>query len=157
MIHDILQTDIELATRLRTEQRPDEEIVQALVYRGVDRGSAAGLVDDLRNGRARTSQSPLPPEFAHGRRSRSKKATGETGQSSPAISPQAESRHGRRARQVAQSRKKSAAIWLVTTVVVGLAITVVALVLLRRNHDQSNSPEKQTPKAASAKANGAPR
>jgi hypothetical protein len=157
MTHDILQTDIELATRLRTEQRPDEEIIQALVYRGVDRGSAAGLLDDLRNGRARTSQSPLPPEFAQGRRSRSKKATGGTGQSSPAISPQAESRHGRRARRAVQSRKKSAAIWLATTVLVGLAITVVAVVLSRRHHDQANSPEVQTPKAASAKTNGAPR
>jgi hypothetical protein len=157
MTPDILQTDIELATRLRTEQRPDEEIILALVYRGVDRGSAAKLVDDLRNGRARTSQSPLPPEFAHARRSRSKKATGETGQSSPSISPQAESRHGRRARRVAQSRKKAAAIWLVTTVLVGLAIAVVVLVLSRRHHDQASSSGVQTPKAASAKTNGASR
>jgi hypothetical protein len=157
MIHDILQTDIELATRLRTEQRPDEEIIQALVYRGVDRSSAAGLVDDLRNGRARTSQSPLPPEFAHGRRSRSKKVPDGTGQSSPAVSSPAESRHGRRARRVAQNRKKAAAIWLATTILVGLAITVVVLVVSRRHHDQANSSGVQTPKAASAKTNGPPR
>jgi len=157
MIHDILQTDIELATRLRTEQRPDEEIIQALVYRGVDRNSAAGLVDDLRNGRARSSQSPLPPEFAHARRSRSKKTTSGTSESSTATSPPAESRHERRARRAAQERKKAAALWLVTAVIVGVAITVVVLVVSRRHHDQANSSGVQTPKAASAKTNGPPR
>jgi hypothetical protein len=157
MIHDILQTDIELATRLRTEQRPDEEIIQALVYRGVDRSSAAGLVDDLRNGRARTSQSPLPPEFAHARRSRSKNTTSGTGESSTATPPQAESRHGRRARRAAQERKQAAAIWLGITIFVAVAVVVVALVLSRRHQDQANSPDVQTPKAASAKTNGAPR
>jgi len=154
MIHDILQTDIELATRLRTEQRPDEEIIQALVYRGVDRSSAAGLVDDLRNGRPRTSQSPLPPEFAHGRRSRSKKAPDGTGPSSPAVSPPAESRHGRRARRAAQERRKAAVIWLVLTILAGVAVTVVVLVFSHRHHDQANSRDVETPKAASTKTNG---
>ena len=79
MTHDILQSDIILATRLRGDQRPDEEIIQALVHRGVDPARAAKLLDDLHNGRKPEAQPPLPSEITMTRRSRSKSAEREAG------------------------------------------------------------------------------
>ena len=50
MTHDILHSDITLATRLMGDHRPDQEIILALVQRGVDPAKAAKLLDDLRSG-----------------------------------------------------------------------------------------------------------
>ena len=49
MTHDILQSDIDLAIKLRDDQRSDDEIILALVHRGVDPGPAArgGLLGGL--------------------------------------------------------------------------------------------------------------
>jgi hypothetical protein len=133
MTHDILQTDIDLATRLRDDQRPDEEIILALAHRGVDAAKAAELVDNLRNGRAPTPQPLIPPEFARLRRSRSRNVARETGQSPPTRPAPAASRVERQAQPAIQGRKKSVVLWLAAVALVGLAIAVVALVL-SRNH-----------------------
>ena len=44
MTHDILQTDIDLATKLKDDQHPDEDIVLALVQ---ECGRQAGLYEPL--------------------------------------------------------------------------------------------------------------
>ena len=71
MTHDILQSDIALATRLMGEQRSNEEILQALKYRGVDPAKAAKLLDDLHSGRKPEIRPPLPSEVTLPRRPRS--------------------------------------------------------------------------------------
>jgi len=133
MTHDILQTDIDLATRLRDDQRPDEEIILALAHRGVDAAKAAELVDNLRNGRAPTSQPIIPPEFARMRRPRSRNVARETGQNPPTRDSLPASGRERRAQPAVQGRKKSLVLWFAAVALVGLAITVVA-VLLSRSH-----------------------
>ena len=133
MTHDILQTDIDLATRLRDDQRPDEEILLALAHRGVDPAKAAQLVDNLRNGRAPVTPPILPPEFARSRRSRSRSVARETVQSPPTPDPQAAPERERRARPASQGRKKFVAVWWAAVALVGLTIAVVAVVLLRRH------------------------
>jgi hypothetical protein len=95
MTHDILQSDIILATKLVADQLPDEEIILALVHRGVDPAKAANLLDDLRNGRKPTAQSPLPSEMSLSRRSRSRSASHGASQNSPTRSPEPEPRRQR--------------------------------------------------------------
>src|SRR5262249_16905464 len=51
MTHDILPADVDLANKLRSAGNSDEEVVTVLVHRGIDRGEAPQLLDDLRNGR----------------------------------------------------------------------------------------------------------
>jgi hypothetical protein len=131
MTHDILQTDIDLATRLKDDQRPDEEIILALAHRGVDAAKAVELVDNLRNGRPPTSQPLIPPEFARSRRSRSRNVAREPGQNPPTRSAPAASRAERQSQPALQGRKKSVVLWLAAVALVGLAVAVVALVLSR--------------------------
>ncbi len=51
MTHDILPADVDLANKLRSAGHSDEDVITAMVHRGIDRGEATQLVDDLRNGR----------------------------------------------------------------------------------------------------------
>src|SRR5512137_53536 len=113
MTHDVLQSDIELATRLRDDHRSNEEIILALVQRGVDPGKAAQLAEDLRSGRKATVESPLPAEFTLPRRSRSRSAARRESQSPPRPSPEPEPRREPPAQPTASGRKKPAVIWLV--------------------------------------------
>ena len=95
MTHDILHSDIALATRLMGDHRSDQEILQALAYRGVDPAKVAKLLDDLHNGRKPEVQSPLPSEMTMRRRSRSRSSTPPA--SSGSLSPSQElrsSQHG---------------------------------------------------------------
>ena len=82
MTHDILQSDIALATRLMGDQRPDEEILRALVYRGVDPAKAAKLLDDLHSGRKPEVRPPLPSEMTLPRHPRSSSTARETSRES---------------------------------------------------------------------------
>ena len=157
MTHDILQSDIELATRLRDDHRPDDEIILALVHRGVDAGQAAQLVDDLRKGKKVTPQSPAPLEFTLARRSRSKSASRGTGPNQPARSSEAEPRREQAARPAAQGRKNSTFFSLIAAVFIVLGIVVGGLVLLQRYHAKTNGPEEQQPKPALPKADSTPR
>ena len=75
MTHDIVQSDIALASRLIGAQRPDQEILQALVLRGIDPAQAAKLLDDLHNGRKPEVRTSLPLEMTMPRRSRSRSST----------------------------------------------------------------------------------
>ena len=120
MTHDILQTDIDLATRLRDDHRSDEEIILALVHRGVDPAKAAQLVDDLRNGRKPTVRIRSPAGVHPAAAVTVKEVARETGQSPPTRSSEPDSRRERRAQPAAQGRKKSAVIWLAAVALVGL-------------------------------------
>jgi hypothetical protein len=157
MTHDILQSDINLAIRLKSDQRPDEEIIQALVQRGVDPVKAAQLLDDLRNGRNTNAGAPLPAEFGLARRSRSRSAARRTGQSPPARSSEPDSRRERPTPPTSPRRKKPAVIWVVLASILILAIAVIGIVLFQRSRAGSDAATKQTPKAASVKADTVPR
>jgi hypothetical protein len=154
MTHDILQSDIELATRLRDGHRTDEEIILALVHRGVDPGKAAQLADDLRSGRKATVESPLPAELTLARRSRSRSSARRASQSPPKRSPEPESRRKPRAQPTASGRKKPAVIWLVTAALAVLSIGVVGNALRQRFHTETLSQEEQALEAAGAKVGG---
>ncbi len=152
MTHDLLQSDIELATSLRDEQRPDEEIIRALVHRGVEPGKAAHLVEDLHTGKKLTVQASLPPEFTLGHRSRSRSAGRGHEQRSHKRSPESASRREPSAQPAARARKKPAVIWLVAAAVVGLILVGIGIALFLRRPAESNSQPQPAPKAAPAKA-----
>ena len=73
MIHSVLPSDIELATRLREAGHPDDEVVAILLRRGIAQAAADQLMDDLRNGRRIETQIPAGLEIAPRRRSREKR------------------------------------------------------------------------------------
>jgi hypothetical protein len=154
MTHDVLQSDIELATRLRDDHRSNEEIILALVQRGVDPGKAAQLADDLRSGRKATVESPLPAELTLARRSRSRGSARRASYNPPRRSPEPESRRAPPAQSPASGRKKPAVIWLVAAALAVLAIGVVGIALFQRAHTGTASQEEQAPKAAGAKVGG---
>jgi hypothetical protein len=52
MIRDLLPTDAEHAQEMLRHSHSEEEILAALLARGVDREKAVKLLDDLRHGRA---------------------------------------------------------------------------------------------------------
>jgi hypothetical protein len=155
MTHDILQSDITLATRLIGDQCPNEEVILALVHRGVDPAQAAKLLDDLRSGKKPTAQSPLPPEMGMSRRSRSRNAARGTSQGSPTRSPDPGSRRQRSSPPATRGRKKPAVVWMVAVVVFVLAIGVAGIALFQHYHAGANSQEDQRPKAASSMPAGA--
>ena len=51
MIHEILQSDVEVARGLIRSDHPDPEIVAALTSRGIEPAKATQLLDDLHHGR----------------------------------------------------------------------------------------------------------
>jgi hypothetical protein len=156
MTRDILQTDIDLATRLMANHRPDDEIILALAHRGVELGPAAQLVDELRSGRKVTPHSTVHLEFGLGRRARAKSASRGTGQNPPAPSTPAESRREPPTRPAMQGRKSPAVLWLIAAALVGLGIVVGSIVLFQRYHAKTNGQEEQQPKPALPKTNSAP-
>ena len=156
MTHDILQTDIDLATKLKDDQHPDEDIVLALVRRGITQAKAAQLVDDLRHNRMASIQSAIPAEFALGQRPALRRAAAQTEQSSPKPSPQTASPREQPVRPPSRPRKKSPASWWAAAALVALVIVVVALVLYRRHRDQTNSEPGQPPKPSKQLSLGTP-
>jgi hypothetical protein len=157
MTHDILRSDIDLAIRLRDEQRPDDEIILALVHRGVELGPAAQLLDDLRKGIKPTPHSDVPLEFTMERRSRAKDAASGNGPARRSHSSRRTSRNGSPAQPAGQGRKRTAVFWLAVTIFVGLVITAGSVILIQRYKAGTNAPVEQTPKAAMPKADETPR
>ena len=173
MTHDILQSDIELATRLRDEQRPDEQIISALVHRGIDPAKAAQLVDDLRNRRRPSVQAQLPAEFSLPRRSKPRSAAQENQNGQPPRSSPPPPRNQPPARPATRDPKKapaSAAIpvvpppparpaepgrkssllsWLMGAVPVVLATLAISVFVYQRYHVRTQPGEATGPKAAS--------
>ena len=153
MTNDILRTDIELATRLMDEKRPTEEIIAALVPRGIDRAKATQLVDDLRNGKNVDVQATLPMELGLSRRSRSKSGTQGSRQGQPAHSSQTESRREPSRRTSVHSHKKSAAPWLIPALIVVLVVVVGGILVYQRHRASTDFPVERTTNAPVPKVN----
>jgi hypothetical protein len=152
MTHDVLRADIDLAIRLRDDHRPDDEIILALVHRGVDPGQAAQLLDNLSKGIKPTPQSPPSPEMALGRRSRTKSVPPGNEPTRSSHSSRATARNGSSARSAGQGRKRTAVFWLTIAIFVGLVIAAGTIILIQRHKANTNPPEEQEPKAAIPKA-----
>ena len=60
MTHDILQSDIDFAKGLISGNRQDNEVVTALVRRGIEVSAATRLVEDLRHSRPVRPQAESP-------------------------------------------------------------------------------------------------
>jgi hypothetical protein len=131
MTNDILQTDIDLARKLLDANRPADEIVAALAYRGINGNRATQLVADLQAGKTVEPDRPIsislpspseqqpsrkitPPEFA------------------------AEPPQDSRARQ----GKSSSFPWFTVIALAAAAICVVAFVLLSRKSHANDSVDK---------------
>jgi hypothetical protein len=127
MTHDILQSDIDLATELVRAKRTDQEIVNALAQRRIDPVKAAQLVADLRQGKTVVPERvnfswPTPAQASDATEAapaeRQSPATHAAGQTS---------RHHANARSPAGRPKPFTSVWLftlvcITAVAVGLAI-----------------------------------
>ena len=139
MTNDILRTDIELATRLLEEKRPDDQIITALTFRGIDPGRAAQVVDDLRNGREVKTQTVLSTGSGLGRRSRTRDASREASQDQSSRSSKVEShpkapRHG-----AARHHEKPRISWVVPALVVVLVAVVAGIVMVQRHRAAASS------------------
>ena len=140
MTHDILQSDIELAIRLRDERRPDEEIIRALVHRRVDPAQAAQLLEDLRNGRKVDAPGPMPAEFSLRRRKRIERPRPEAA-SSPAPTPRS-SPPPRRGARNARGAKIVRWFFLVP---VGVVLLVLGAILLERHYNATRATADSKP------------
>ena len=161
MTHDLLQSDIDLAIRLKDDQRPDAEVIQVLVHRGIDSGKAAQLLDDLRSGRKVNAKAPVPSEFALPRRTRAERHL--TEEPSPAPSPAPHHHSGHAARSRGRGRASLKRFRQVFLVLVGLAVVAVSAVLYLRykapipvpakpERTAANSPPTPPSKAGAAPA-----
>jgi hypothetical protein len=149
MTHNILHSDVTLAKRLMNEQRPDQEIIQALVHRCVDAAQAAKLLDDLRSGGKVTVQSTLPSEMGLLRRSRSRKSASGHGEGSPAPSREPESRQQPPPSRAPRGRKQPKVAWGVIVAVVILVIAAASFTLYWRARAGAPAEAEPAPKAAS--------
>ncbi len=153
MTSDILQSDIALATRLRDEQRPDDEILRALMSRGVDSAKAAQLLDDLRHGREVRGRSTLAPELGLRRRSRAASTPVEGDERPPTPAPPVKPRN--RTPPRAPHRHESPRTFpLLFLALVALAVVVVGLVLFQRFKANRGAGEEPGPAPNRPKATG---
>lgn len=148
MTHNILPTDIELATRLLAAGRPDDAVITAMVHRGIDPTAAAQLVDDLRNGRRVTSQLPAGLEITPGRRSRSRRDAPSTDAPGVSGAPEPSARRQGSGRRRSESRKGFPALGIIIAAVVCVAAIVTGVLVwnhLRRPSEESHSDSQQSP------------
>jgi len=140
MTHDLLQTDIDLALRLRADRRPDEEIIRVMTCRGVDPGQVAQLVEDLRNGRKVSVRSVLAQDLLGRRRPHTTKQIPETGEliKTPASMPPVPTEPvPPRPRRV---RKSSRLLVRVSLGLAALVLVALAYVLYQRSQVRAFSP-----------------
>jgi hypothetical protein len=151
MTHDILHSDILLATRLIDDQRPDEEILQALAHRSVDPVKAAKLLDDLRNGRKPEPQSLLSAEMTLPRRSRSRSGARQPskGSSNRSQEPGPAAKPPRRPTHPRQSNAGLTKVLAASVLV--LAMATAGIILLKRAHSGEDAPEEPQAKPATTK------
>ncbi len=150
MTHDLLQSDIDLAKRLRGDHRADEEIITALVNRGIDPAQAALLLDDLRSGRKAAPQTTAHLEFTPARRSRSKRAAHGGAPNPPTPFPRVESRRERPPRPTGHGPKTPTAVWVIIAVLFGAVLVAVGVVLFQRSHSKARLQDEPQPRAAQA-------
>ncbi len=155
MTSDILQSDIELATRLRGDQRPDDEIISALTHRGVDPAKAAQLLDDLRNGKNVTGQSALAPELGLRRRSRTVSAAPASGERPPSRSPAAKHRSPS-APPAPRERARSKLSPGLLLALAAVALVLVGFVLFPRSQSGKITAEGPGPAGVTSKPTRTP-
>jgi len=151
MTHDVLQSDVELARKLRNEQCPDEEIIRALVHRGVEPGAAAQLMDDLRSGKKVIPKSPTPAEFAPRRRSRAEPSSSRTREDMPVRPSAAESPDRPLGRPARHHRERPRSPWLILAILAGLVLVALGLIFFLRGKPAAASPEEPESRPAAAK------
>lgn len=140
MTHDILQTDIELAIRLMGEQRSAEQIIRALLNRGIDPAAAARLVDDLRSGRDVTAQSPLPQELHFRRRLRTPGKRAAPGALTLVRSGTPDPQTGPLDLQPRDHRGRSRPLARIAMGLAALALVALGFVLYQRYQNQAFAP-----------------
>jgi hypothetical protein len=145
MTHDVLRSDIEIATRLRTAERPDHEIIAALVQRGVDPAGAAQLVDDLRNGRQASAKTPAPPELLLPRRTRLKNSESRMGSSDPQAVRGANPRSKQPMRPTHHHGKKNEISWHIPAMLVAFVVVVGCILLVHHYRARSASTDDHPP------------
>lgn len=155
MINDILQTDINLAKRLKSEQHTDQEIIKALVQRGVDPVKAAQLVDDLNNGRPLSAQPAAPPEFTAERRSRSKARPPESESEGFAPKNGTESSREPRPQHKGRGGKKAPLMRYLLMAIIVMAIILAAVIYVRNGRERGASEEQSSKPAGKAAVNPA--
>jgi len=129
MTRNILPTDIELASRLVAADRPAENVIAALVSRGVDSASAAQLADDLRHGRKVAPEIPPTLEIAPRRRRPPKGTPPQSPPLPPSPPPEAQPRRKRRTRPGAEKPKLSVVHWLLGAAAVGAVVFAAGLLI----------------------------
>jgi hypothetical protein len=134
MTNDILQSDIDLARKLLDANRPADEIVVALGYRGINGNRAAQLVADLQAGKAVEPDRPIYVNLPSPSQQPSRKITPPELAAEP---PQA---------SWGRQKKSNAFPWFTIIALAAAAVCVVAFVLLTRKsrtNDSVNSASDQ--------------
>lgn len=154
MTHDILESDIELATKLLRSNQPVPEILNTLVHRGIDPGKAVKLLEDLREGKTVKPDLPLTPLHVIEPQPRPPGSGGHSGHSH---SP----RHSRRSER--PRRRHRAWLWVCGTGILILLGALAAFRLMPREHGRTESPAaedapaaKPSAPAAVSRTNGGP-
>ena len=146
MTHEVLRADIDLAMRLRDEQRPADEIITALVHRGVSPSQAVQLLDTLSKGEKPISKSPMPTEMTLTRRSRSRSVSREDDPVSPARHSRPKVRSGSASRSTSHARSVTSLVWLAIAGFAVLVIVVGGIVLIQRHSARTDAGEESQPK-----------
>jgi hypothetical protein len=153
MTHDLLQSDITLATKLIGDGCPDEEILKALTSRGVPQASAAKALEELRSGKKPVAQSPLPMEMTLARRQRSQRTGHESKRGASVLVPEPEPRRHRErtSHRSMPGKNTSRVVLIVTASLVVLGVIVSGIALLERSRSGSGAPDVSQAGGAKAK------
>ncbi len=149
MTRNVLPTDIELASRLVAAGRPTENVVAALVSRGVDAASAAQVADDLLHGRKVEPQIPAALEITPRRRHRSKDASPPGEPISAAPPPEAPPRSRPRSRSGSKRGKLTIVQWLLGVAAGCAVVGAIGMLVVDARRHADNSRAGQ-PKAVVA-------
>jgi hypothetical protein len=142
MTNDILQTDIDLARRLLDASRPADEIVAALVYRGINPNRAAQLVADLQAGKVVEPDKPITINLPS-------TALYETSRPEQQQNPKAVSTElAQEASQRSRSRPRKSMPWFTLLALAAATVSVAAFVLLNRKSHSTGSADSSQAQAA---------
>jgi hypothetical protein len=127
MTNDILQSDIDLARKLLDGNRPSDEIVAALAYRGINGTRAAQLVADLQAGKKVEPDRPISINLPS--RTTENPAPAQERQSASRAQPELV---GERGASRSTRRKSNAFPWFTSIALTSAAVCVAMFVLLSR-------------------------
>lgn len=141
MTHDILQSDIDLARRLVERGRPDDEVVAALAYRGIDSSRAAGLVAALQDGKAVEADKPIAINLP--RKTTAEAIAAKSQHQTLPVYSRAEGSP----RSKAKRQKTNAFPWFTTIVLASVAVCGGVFILLSRKSHTADSVDKPVAQA----------